>query len=67
MHIQIFKIEKTFKAQTKNYLHNNIEAYIIKLHFVLKYSKMKKKKKDIQNPNQFTQYYESIYKIALAP
>ena len=66
MHIQIFKIEKTFKAQTKNYLHNNIEAYIIKLHFVLKYSKMKKKK-DIQNPNQFTQYYESIYKIALAP
>ena len=66
MHIQIFKIEKTFKAQTKNYLHNNIEAYIIKLHFVLKYSKMRKKK-DIQNPNQFTQYYESIYKIALAP
>ena len=65
MHIQIFKIEKTFKAQTKNYLHNNIEAYIIKLHFVLKYSTTTKK--DIQNPNQFTQYYESIYKIALAP
>ena len=29
--------------------------------------KKKMKKKDIQNPNQFTQYYESIYKIALAP